>query len=113
MDTNTPNTESAKQNKLYTVDGTLRSDVEIRSNSNNKPYAYAKIEGKNGKTHTIMTHVKAGIEVLTGKKSGDAIRLFGTFEQQDKGRTFSAMGLSVAPEPKAAPAEEAAAEVAG
>ena len=79
--------------KLYNINGTLSSDVEIKTNSNGKQYALAKIQGAKRST-TVLTYVKAGIAALEGRKAGEAIRLFGTFEKGDKGQTFSAMGLS-------------------
>lgn len=86
--------ETAKENKLYNISGKLTDNVEIKTNTNGKKYALAKVENDQGKSTTVLTYVKAGMEALKGKKKGAAVRLFGTYTKGDKGRTFSAMGIS-------------------
>jgi hypothetical protein len=83
----------ANTTKLYNISGNLISDVQIKNNSNGKPFALARVQGAKRAT-TVMTHVKAGIAALEGRKAGEAVRLFGTYVKGDKGQTFSAMGLS-------------------
>jgi hypothetical protein len=89
---------SNTQSKLYNLNGTLESAPEFKTNSNGTPYALAKVQSKDKegkeKSTTVMTYVKNGIEALQGKKAGDSVRLFGTYEKGDKGQTFSAMGKS-------------------
>jgi len=84
----------ATQPKLYNIAGTLVGDVEVKANTNKKPYALAKVAVKGDKTVTVMTYVQKGIDALKGKKAGDEVKLYGTYTKGDKGQTFSAMGVT-------------------
>lgn len=90
------NTPEKPQSKIYNLNGTLECDVEVRENSNKKPYALARVKPKDAegkeKTTTVITYFEAGIAALQNKKAGASVRLYGTYEKGGKGQTFSAMG---------------------
>jgi hypothetical protein len=102
----TEQNEQPRTAKLYNLSGTLVNDAQMKTNSNGKAYALAKIQGAK-RTTTVKTYVKAGIAALEGLTAGSKVRLFGTYDQKNgaRGQTFSAMGLS--PEPEELSAAEA------
>ena len=97
--------------KLFTISGNLTSDVEIKTaNTKNgpRPMALAKAVAKNGRKVTISTMSAKAIAYLTGKKSGDSVRVYGTFQRDGKAITFSAIDESIPkPRTEAAPVAEA------
>lgn len=97
-------TENKEKAPLSFLRGKLLEDAKVLQNSNNKTYALAKIskapkKGEDGMevedagSITIMTYAKPGIAALEGKKAGDNLSLYGVWEKNDKGRTFTAMGV--------------------